>query len=143
MLRARETKLNADERATLCATIAASGGMLLISDDMALLEQEAAQLFRIAADISRAIDSDAAREPVLPLDLMSTGDVRGLIKRLPKGAIAMLLNRGDTPARVRMSDMRLGIDDAIAIDLSGGESAVFDEIDLPPHSARIIRSRSK
>ncbi|WP_304823701.1 glycoside hydrolase family 36 protein [Candidatus Binatus sp.] len=140
MLRARETKLTADERAALCAMIAASGGMLLISDDMALLESGAAQLFRTAAEISREIDSDAARAPVLPLDLMSISDVRGLIKRLPHGAIAMLLNRGDSPAQVRMSDLRLGIDDAIAIDLSGGESAVFDEIDLPPHSARIIRA---
>ena len=142
MLRARETRLTAEERAALAATIAASAGMLLISDDMALLDKEAAQLFRTAAEISHEIDSDSAREPVLALDLMSTGDVRGLIKKMPHGALAMLLNRGDLPAQVRLSDLKLGDGDAIAIDLSGGESAVFDEITLPPHSARIIRTRT-
>ena len=44
MLRARETRLTADERAALAATIVASGGMLLISDDMSLLDAEAAQI---------------------------------------------------------------------------------------------------
>ncbi len=142
MLRARETRLTADERAALAATIAASGGMLLISDDMALLEKEAGQLFRTVAEISQEIDSDSAREPVLALDLMSTGDVHGLIKKMPRCAIAMLLNRGDSPAQVRTSHLKLGDGDAIAIDLAGGESAVFDEITLPPHSARIIRTGS-
>ena len=142
MLRARETRLTADERASLAATIAGSGGMLLISDDMALLEKEAGQLFRTVAKISQEIDSDSAREPVLALDLMATGDVRGLIKKMPRGAIAMLLNRGDSPAQMRTSDLKLGDGDANAIDLTGSESAVFDEITLPPHSARIIRTRS-
>ncbi len=142
MLRARETRLTADERAALTATIAGSGGMLLISDDMALLEKEAGQLFRTVAKISQEIDSDSAREPALALDLMATSDVRGLIKKMPRGDIAMLLNRGDSPAQVRTSDLKLGDGDTIAIDLTGSESAVFDELTLPPHSARIIRTRS-
>jgi alpha-galactosidase len=140
MLRARETKLNSDERAALAATIAASGGMLLISDDMALLETEAAELFRTVARISREIDSDAAHEPVLPIDLMGIGDVRGLIKKTAHGKIAMLLNRGDSATRIRTADFALDGTDVIAIDFAGDESAVFDEITLPPHSARIIRA---
>ena len=35
---------------------------------------------------------------------MTTGDVRGLITETAVGAIAMLLNRGDSPARVQTSD---------------------------------------
>ena len=97
-------------------------------------------MFRTAAEISGEIDSDAARDPELPLDLMSSSDVRGLVKQLPHGAIVMLLNRGDSAAQVRISDLRLGGGDTIALDLSGGDSAVFDEITLPPHSARIIRA---
>ncbi len=143
MLRARETLLSADERAALAATIAASGGMLLISDDMSILDAEAGKLFRTAAQIAAEIDSNAAREPVLALDLMATGVVRGLIAETSEsgaGAIAMILNRGDTPARVDMSDLKLGGAATVALDLAGaGKIEVFGAIDLPPHSARIIR----
>src|ERR1039458_444358 len=98
MRRAREPRLDADERAALAATIVTSGGMLLISDDMSILDAEAGKLFRAVAQISTEIDSNAAREPVLALGLMAAGDVRGLIAETAGGgAIAMLLNRGDSP----------------------------------------------
>jgi hypothetical protein len=148
MLRARETRLNADERAALAATIVASGGMLLISDDMSILDAEAGKLFRAVAQIGAEIDSNAAREPVLALDLMATGDVRGLIAEtasgggdaIATGAVAMLLNRGDEPARVQMSDLKLGAVEIDALDLAGGAKIeIFDAVDLPPHSARILR----
>ena len=142
MLRARETALTADERAALAATIGASGGMLLISDDMALLGNDEAKLYRTVAEISIKIDSSAANEPILALDLMATGDVRGLKSATPVGAIAMLLNRGDAPAQVQTSDLDLGDGEATSLDLATHEkSAVFDTIDLAPHSARIIRVR--
>ncbi len=140
MLRARETRLTADERAALAATIAASGGMLLISDDMSLLDAEAEKLFRAVAEIAVEIDSNAAREPVLALDLMASGDIRGVITQTDAGAVAMLLNRGDSPARVQTSDLNLGAGETVALDLAVDEKIeIFDTIDLPPHSARILR----
>ncbi|HEY9156752.1 glycoside hydrolase family 36 protein [Candidatus Binatus sp.] len=142
MLRARETLLSADERAALAATIVASGGMLLISDDMGILDAEAGKLFRAAAQISTEIDSNAAREPVLALDLMAAGDVRGLIAETAggAGAIAMLLNRGDSPAPVDTSELKLGAAEIDALDLAGSEKIeVLSTIDLPPHSARMLR----
>src|ERR1700722_8337198 len=92
MLRARETRLTADERASLAAVIGASGGMLLISDDMSLLGKDEGALFRTVAKISAKIDSNAMQEPILALDLMATGDVRGLKQETSVGAITMLLN---------------------------------------------------
>ncbi len=140
MLRARKTRLTADERAALAATIVASGGMLLISDDMSLLDAEAGKLFRAVAKIAEEVDSNAAREPVLALDLMTTGDVRGLVTETANGAIAMILNRGDSPARVQTSDLKLGDGEIAALDLAVDEKIeIFDSIDLPPHSARILR----
>ncbi len=141
MLRARETRLTADERAALAATIVASGGMLLISDDMSLLDAEAAKLFRQVAQIAEEIDSNASREPVLALDLMTTGDVRGLISESGDGdAITMILNRGDSPARVQTSDLKPDAGEIAALDLALDEKiGIFDTIDLPPHSARILR----
>jgi alpha-galactosidase len=141
MLRARETRLTADERAALAATIVGSGGMLLISDDMSLLDDEAGKLFRAVAQIAAEIDSNAAREPVLALDLMTTGNVRGMItETADHGAIAMILNRGDSSARVQTSDLKLGAGQMVALDLAfDRETEIFDTVDLPPHSARIIR----
>jgi alpha-galactosidase len=140
MLRARETRLTADERASLAAVIGASGGMLLISDDMSLLGKEEAELFRTVAKLSADLDSNAPREPILPLDLMATNDVRGMVTETPDETIAMLLNRGDQSARMQTSDLKLGDGEAVALDLAtGGKSAIFDTIDLAPHSARIIR----
>jgi alpha-galactosidase len=140
MLRARETRLTDEERATLAAVIVSSGGMLLISDDMSLLDAEAAKLLRQVAQIAEEIDSNAAREPVLALDLMTTGDIRGMITETPVGAIAMILNRGDSPARVQRSDLKLDAGEIVALDLASNEkSEIFDTIDLPPHSARILR----
>ena len=140
MLRARETRLSADERAALAATIAASGGMLLVSDDMSLLDAEAGKLFRQVAQISSGIDSNAARHPVLALDLMAEGDVRGLVAETAAGAVATVLNRGDSPARVQGSELKLGAGETVTLDLArNGEIEIFDPIDLPPHSARMIR----
>lgn len=140
MLRARETRLSADERAALAATIVASGGMLLISDDMSLLDAEAGKLFRAVAQIAEEIDSNAAREPVLALDLMTTGNVRGLITETADGAIAMILNRGDSATRVQTSDLKLDSVEIAAFDLAVDEKIeIFDTIELPAHSARILR----
>ena len=141
MLRARETRLTADERAALAATIVGSGGMLLISDDMSLLDTEAGTLFRAVAQIAAEIDSNSVREAVLAFDLMATGDVRGVITETAGGgAIAMILNRGDLPARVQTSDLKKGVGQIVALDLAFDERIeVFDTLDLPPHSARILR----
>ena len=140
MLRLRKTRLTPDERAALAATIAGSGGMLLISDDMALLDAESGKFFREAAQIAEKIDSYAVREPILALDLMTTGDVRGMITQTKVGAIAILLNRGDSPARVQVPDLKLPAGEITALDLASDErSEIFDKIDLPPHSARILR----
>ena len=140
MLRARKTRLSADERAALAAVIVSSGGMLLISDDMSLLDAEAGKLFRTLAEIGAEIDSNAMSEPVLAMDLMTTGDIRGLITRTAAGAIAMILNRGDSAARVQTSDLNLGTGEIAALDLALDEKIeIFDTIDLPPHSARILR----
>ncbi len=141
MLRARETRLNAEERGALAAVIAMSGGMLLISDDMRLLERDAAELYRAVAALGAEIDSGAAGHPVLALDLMSTGAVRGMMRAMRDGAIATLVNRGDESARVRLFDLRLGVGKMTLRELKGSERSLGDSIEIPPHAARIIRLR--
>ena len=147
MIRARETRLNAEERGALAATIAASGGMLLISDDMALVDEEAATIYRNAARIGAEVDSRAAGETIYPLELMSAADVRGLVQADFRGTVAsidtttMLLNRGDAAAQVKLEELGLGTGRASLIDFEGGETSAQSEIAMPPHSARFARIR--
>lgn len=138
MLRARETHLTADERAALASAIAASGGMLLVSDDMALLDRESAKLFRSVAEVGEKIDREVASDPVWAIDLMAEGAVIGMAN----GSVAMISNRGNDAATINTADCAIPPGEAEALDLAVDETAaVFDTIQLPPHSARIIRAR--
>jgi len=139
MLRERETQLSADERGALAATIAGSGGMLLISDDMALLGADEGRSYRAAAALGAEIDSGSADAPVLAADLMTTAPLRTLVKETPDGAIAILVNRGDEATSVILAT--LGIPGAAATirTLTGAEEPAPEHIDLAPHSARIVR----
>ncbi len=136
MLRARETQLTAGEREALAATIAASGGMLLISDDMALVDEDAAALYRAVAKVGARADADAALDAILPLDLMSSGNVRGM----KQGKSSMILNRGDDSARIDPGELGLDVADATVTDLAGNQSAVSGEIALSARSARFLKS---
>ncbi|MGH7780986.1 MAG: glycoside hydrolase family 36 protein [Candidatus Binataceae bacterium] len=139
MLRARETKLTPDERGALAATIAGSGGMLLISDDMAILGGDEGEIYRAAAALGAEIDSGCAGAPVLAADLMTTAPVRTLVKETANGAIAIIVNRGDEAASVLLAT--LGIRGAAATirTLTGTEAPAPEHIDLAPHSARIVK----
>jgi alpha-galactosidase len=138
MLRARETRLTRDERLALASVIGGSGGMLLISDDMALLGDEERRLFQDAAALAAQMDRDSATEPIIAIDLMDDGPVRGMTKQTTDGAIAIVLNRGETPAR--FSPAKLGRTSFHVRPLGEPEAAASETIEFPPHTARIIRS---
>jgi alpha-galactosidase len=141
MLRARETRLSADERGALAATIAASGGMFLISDDMNLLDAPEAALFRDASALAQEVDAAAARgEPVLAADLLRDDAVRALVQKSAGGAVAMVLNRGDSDQQVRLADLDLGAGPFTAAALGKKPAPAAEILDLPPHSARIVRA---
>ena len=141
MLRAKETKLTADERLALASVIAASGGMLLISDDMALLGSDEGKLYRNVAAHAAEMDHHADREPVLAIDLLDDSPVRGLIKQTENGAIAMILNRGETSAHFPLTTLGHG---SFEVSTPGAEMGpATTAIDLTPHSARIVRMAPK
>lgn len=139
MLRARETKLTANERGALAATIAGSGGMLLVSDDMALVGDDERKLYRAAAALGAEIDSGSADAPVLAADLMTTAPIRTLVKETATGAIAIIVNRGDEAASVILATLGIAGAAATIRNITGAEEPAPDQIDLAPHSARIVR----
>jgi alpha-galactosidase len=137
MLRAKETQLSADERLALASVIAGSGGMLLISDDMSLLGEDEGKLFRDAAALRVQMDEGAGQEPIVAIDLLDAGGVRGLMQQSDEGVLAVVVNRGDNPARFTLATLGRG---SYQIRTLGGmaESGT-GTIDLVPHSARLVR----
>jgi alpha-galactosidase len=140
MLRTTATKLTANERHALAATIAASGGMLIISDDMALLGAEESTLYRAAAGLGRSVDANAVTNPVLAIDLMARGNVRGLIQSDKESSFAMILNRAEAPAEFELSRIPGATRNRSVLNFDGNSSPAPAIIKIPPHSATIVRS---
>jgi alpha-galactosidase len=138
MLRAKETRLSADERHALAWTVAASGGMLLISDDMGLLSDEDAILFRAAATIGAEVDAASTDEPPIARTLMEGSTLKIVSTRTGDGALHLLINMSDRARDVRLEEV-VGLDGRASIVELAGEADAPERIELPPHSARIIR----
>jgi alpha-galactosidase len=120
MLRAKETRLTIDEREALAWTIAASGGMLLISDDMNLLDGESARLFQALARIGLEVDASSSAQPPLVADLMSDSPITTLSAATAAGELQLILNMSDVTRRVETHSL-----------------------ELAPHSAHIVRTSKK
>ena len=138
MLRAKETGLSADERHALRWTVAASGGMLLISDDMRLLSEEDAILFRAAARIGAEVDAASTDEPPIARTLMEGSTLKIVSTRTGNGALHLLINMSDRAQNVRLQEVVERDGRAWIVELAG-EADAPERIELPPHSVRIIR----
>ena len=139
MLRARETQLTANERLALASVIAASGGMLLISDDMALLGDAESKLFRDASVLAFEMDRGAERDAIVAIDLMDEDGVRGLVKQVEGDTFAMVLNRSDSIQRFPVS--AIGHGSVSVRTLGEEETPAGSAIELSPHSALILRAQ--
>ena len=139
MLRASKTQLSREERFTLASAIAVSGGMLLLSDDINLLDEESRRLFRMVADMGMEVDYASEREAPLAKSLMYDGAVHTVVAQGRQGTFYLFLNTGEMPQDVSTSEMRTTAGRAKLIG-PDGESEAPAKIDLPPHSARIIHS---
>ncbi len=119
MLRAKETRLSNDEREALALSIGASGGMLLISDDMRLLDAESARLFQEVAHLGAEVNAASSDQPPLSEGLMSHAPVRILLVAAAHEVVRLYLNMSDVPQRAEV------------------DGAGFE---LAPHSAHIART---
>jgi len=139
MLRAKETRLSADERHALAWTVAASAGMLLISDDMRLLSEEDATLFQAATRIGAEVDAASTDEPPIARTLMEDSTLKIVSTRTRNGSLHLLINMSDCAQNVRLQEV-VERDGRTSIVELAGEADAPERIELPPHSARIIRS---
>ncbi len=144
MLRAKETGLSDEERHSLAATIAVSGGMLLISDDASLLTRESATLFHAVAKIGAEIDRESRDEPPLAAEPApgAASTLRILSKRLSDGSIHMVLNRGESVERIDAARLNSGTGLRCGVfELGKHEREAHGPIEIPPHAARLVRFR--
>jgi alpha-galactosidase len=139
MLRDVETQLSAEERNALALTIAASGGMFLMSDNLALLAKEQAAIFRTCAEIGELVDSWRRQNSEAAFDLLDEGSVRILRWRSGTRRLALALNLGDESTLISRTEFGHGFENAKLIELStGAKQAAPRELALPPHSARVL-----
>ena len=125
MLRAKETQLSDDEREALAWTIAASGGMLLISDDMSLLNESSAKLYQTVARIGAEVDAASKAQAPLATNLMTRSPVRILSTKTTDASLSLILNMSDSSQTISLAE--------IAAD------ARDESIEVPSHAARIVR----
>ncbi|MBV8359425.1 MAG: hypothetical protein JO189_16030, partial [Deltaproteobacteria bacterium] len=137
MLRVSETRLSREERFALAAAIAVSGGMLLFSDDMSLLDEDSAKLFRMVAGIGMEVDSASGNEPPCASNLMHHTAVPILVARGLQRVLYLLLNTSETPKDVSPATTLPAGGHAQLIG-PDGESDAPAKIELPAHSGRII-----
>jgi len=106
MVRHTDTKLSSAELTSLAGAIAASGGMVLFSDDVERLGPEEKQLLRDTLTLAREIDDGAPRGTARALGLLDAPAPGGLVGRSESAALAFLLNWEDRPQElsVRLRD---------------------------------------
>jgi alpha-galactosidase len=137
MLRVSETRLSREERFALASAIAVSGGMLLFSDDVNLLDEDSERLFRMVAGIGMEVDNASGKEPPLAGSLMRDAAIHTLVAQGRQRVFHLLLNAGEIPQDVSTPAMSTAGGHAKLIG-PDGENVAPEKIELPAHSCRII-----
>jgi alpha-galactosidase len=105
MLRRSDTQLSAAEITSLAGSIAASGGMVVFSDDLSRLGPEETALLRETLALAREVDAGGARGTARARGLLDAPAPAGLVAKGANSAVAVLLNWEDSP---RELEARLG-----------------------------------
>jgi alpha-galactosidase len=122
MARTSETELSPDEVRSLAAAIAASGGLVAISDDVPQLAEESRALIRDTAALAREVDAVGPRGACRALGLLAAGGPRALAACCGTDAVLAVFNTGDATSRVRieLADIGLGRPETAPQPLLGG-----------------------
>jgi 2-hydroxy-3-keto-5-methylthiopentenyl-1-phosphate phosphatase len=105
MVRATDTKLTRAEATTLAAAIAVTGGMVIFSDDVPVLDDAGRALVRDTTALSREADAGAARV----LDVMGAEIATGAVARNGDSVLLALVNGSDAPRRAALDLRTLGV----------------------------------
>ncbi len=98
MARSRGTELTPVEVRSLAAGVAASGGMLIFSDDVAQLAPAEIELLRDTLALAREVDAGASQGTARALDLFAPEGARGIVSHTQSATLLAALNPSDLPA---------------------------------------------
>ncbi len=98
--RSRDSRLSPEERRTLAAAIASSGGMALFSDDVAALGPHERSLARDTLGLARRVDALGIPGGPRALGILEGEIARGLVARGTAASFVALVNAADAPAEL-------------------------------------------
>lgn len=145
MARLVDTKLTRTEANTLATAIAATGGMVVFSDDVPKLDDESralvAQTLRLAREVDEAADAGTAHVPAL-LGAEFPGQV---VSRVQGGALVLCVNAGDDPVERTIDPAALGVGrPVVSVEgpaaVAAGDGTVA--VSLAPHASALVRLRT-
>jgi alpha-galactosidase len=149
MGRSADTALSPEESRSLAGAIAATGGMVLFSDDVPVLGEEGRSLVREVIRLARAVDAAGDVGTARALDLFADGMPAGALARARGGPLLFLVNASDAPhtACVDLDALGLRVPGATLEPLlDGARPARADgaelEVPLAPHASALLRLRS-
>jgi 2,3-diketo-5-methylthio-1-phosphopentane phosphatase len=128
MARRSETQLTPEESSCLADAIASTGGMVLVSDDVPLLDADSRSLVRECATRARRVDGSDRHGVTRVADLLATSEPGVLFTSRGVDAEICLLNLGDEP--------RDPVVDAVALGVLPEEAASMTST-LGPHQSRV------
>jgi alpha-galactosidase len=149
MARIEDTELSAAERRTLAATIAATGGMVIFSDDLPSLGAEGRSLVREAVEIAREVDGAGIPGCARAVGLLEGEIPRGAVAQRPEEALVALVNAGEDSVAGEVELAALGLRSVAGIPdpllgsgaLRGGGGTPL-AVDLPPHDSALFRAKA-
>ena len=97
MARSTGTELSRDEVRTLAAVSAATGGLVMFSDDVSELSAADATLVRETVALAREVDAASGTRSARALDVLGDEFSAGAIGRTGSGALLALVNPDDAP----------------------------------------------
>jgi 2-hydroxy-3-keto-5-methylthiopentenyl-1-phosphate phosphatase len=109
MARTRETQLTQEEINTLAGCIAATGGMVIFSDDVPLLADSEMAVIRETIALAREVDAGGARGTARAIDLLGAEFAAGVAGHTPSGALVLRFNATDEPAEVALDLAAIGL----------------------------------
>ncbi len=146
LTRSADTRLAPEEANTLAVAVAATGGMVLFSDDVAGLTEANRALVRETQAAAREVDALGAPRA---LDVLECEFPRGLLAHDRAGGVLALVNASDEPRTHRVEAEELGSHaPPVRLDpMLGAREPVarrdggFD-VELAPHGSALFRYRS-
>jgi 2-hydroxy-3-keto-5-methylthiopentenyl-1-phosphate phosphatase len=109
MVRQRQTHLSREERRSLAAAVAATGGVVVLSDDVPALGEGDRALFRDTLGVARSVDRMGIPGSARAIGLLGAEVAEGLCAANSEGGYLAVVNASDAPAKRQVDLAALGL----------------------------------